>query len=550
MVTNILFAIIPFRPGPVSVPVAVHFRNYNTREQFLAAPFADWTRDLAARAWAALLSGRALLAPSLLTPVGLFAFANLKTNVFYYRTLFLALKPRLQKLSYVPAPATDGPAAHAAPLSGTLKPAEFSALLTAIAGLQSTAPGAAAAAAPAAFVVFADAAGEPAAAPLAALATVPLTDADAPAWAAPLRAAVAAAAGPNAAATARGLPHFALAFTDPSAGGAPGMPLLSVLALASFFLPAPLLQRLSVVCYRDAPLAARRLAAAAPVDADAAAAELAAARSQLLTITASAPWSEDLTAFVRARAAVVALPLLAAAPDAAAAALTFARAATAATSAESAARRLEPTPLTDVAAVDIAADEAAALAATLSAVGVGNGAGGGDISAAALAEAAARWADEVAESTMWETDDQGRQRPRALDLNNHLDRRRIMQTSADLNLKLIKWRLLPQLDLERIAQTKYAPPLTLLSHGTHACNTAQVLPLFLFLCFFIAECCCWARAHWVATWRARCSPGASVTSPFSTTAASRPPTLCASRFSPRPTSPAAAVRRRLPPRWG
>ena len=48
---------------------------------------------------------------------------------------------------------------------------------------------------------------------------------------------------------------------------------------------------------------------------------------------------------------------------------------------------------------------------------------------------------------------------------------RLAESSVDLNLKLMRWRLLPSLDLETISQTS----CLLLGSGTLGCNVARCL---------------------------------------------------------------------------
>lgn len=71
----------------------------------------------------------------------------------------------------------------------------------------------------------------------------------------------------------------------------------------------------------------------------------------------------------------------------------------------------------------------------------------------------------------WEKNKQQRLVPRMVDLSATMDPERLASSSVDLNLKLMQWRLLPSLDLDKISQTK----CLLLGAGTLGCNVARCL---------------------------------------------------------------------------
>jgi len=61
--------------------------------------------------------------------------------------------------------------------------------------------------------------------------------------------------------------------------------------------------------------------------------------------------------------------------------------------------------------------------------------------------------------------------PRMVNLSSTMDPTKLAEAAADLNLKLMKWRLVPDLDLDVIAKTK----CLLLGSGTLGCNVARSL---------------------------------------------------------------------------
>ncbi|KAG7096468.1 hypothetical protein E1B28_003901 [Marasmius oreades] len=71
----------------------------------------------------------------------------------------------------------------------------------------------------------------------------------------------------------------------------------------------------------------------------------------------------------------------------------------------------------------------------------------------------------------WEKNVQGKLSPRVADLAPMMDPTRLANQAVDLNLKLMRWRIIPSLDLEKIAGTK----CLLLGAGTLGCYVARCL---------------------------------------------------------------------------
>ncbi|CAL1717442.1 unnamed protein product [Somion occarium] len=71
----------------------------------------------------------------------------------------------------------------------------------------------------------------------------------------------------------------------------------------------------------------------------------------------------------------------------------------------------------------------------------------------------------------WEKNVQGKLGPRVADLAPMMDPKRLADQAVDLNLKLMRWRILPALDLDKIASTK----CLLLGAGTLGCYVARTL---------------------------------------------------------------------------
>jgi ubiquitin-like modifier-activating enzyme ATG7 len=71
----------------------------------------------------------------------------------------------------------------------------------------------------------------------------------------------------------------------------------------------------------------------------------------------------------------------------------------------------------------------------------------------------------------WELNSDGKPAPRFVSLGSSMDPVRLASSAVDLNLKLMMWRLLPSLDLEKISSTR----CLLLGAGTLGCNVARAL---------------------------------------------------------------------------
>eukprot|EP00092_Neocalanus_flemingeri_P029015 GFUD01031500.1.p1 GENE.GFUD01031500.1~~GFUD01031500.1.p1 ORF type:complete len:680 (+),score=251.80 GFUD01031500.1:45-2084(+) len=71
----------------------------------------------------------------------------------------------------------------------------------------------------------------------------------------------------------------------------------------------------------------------------------------------------------------------------------------------------------------------------------------------------------------WEKNDKGQLGPRLANMRSSMDPVKLAEGSVDLNLKLMKWRLVPQLDLEKVMKAK----CLLLGSGTLGCGVARGL---------------------------------------------------------------------------
>ena len=71
----------------------------------------------------------------------------------------------------------------------------------------------------------------------------------------------------------------------------------------------------------------------------------------------------------------------------------------------------------------------------------------------------------------WEPNDKGKMGPKFSNMRASMDPKQLAASSVDLNLKLMKWRMVPDLDLDKLSQMK----CVLLGSGTLGCNVARCL---------------------------------------------------------------------------
>lgn len=71
----------------------------------------------------------------------------------------------------------------------------------------------------------------------------------------------------------------------------------------------------------------------------------------------------------------------------------------------------------------------------------------------------------------WEKNERNKMGPRMVNLSHSMDPTKLAASAVDLNLKLMRWRLMPDLDLDKICNTR----CLLLGSGTLGCNVARCL---------------------------------------------------------------------------
>uniref|UniRef100_A0A914V108 THIF-type NAD/FAD binding fold domain-containing protein n=1 Tax=Plectus sambesii TaxID=2011161 RepID=A0A914V108_9BILA len=71
----------------------------------------------------------------------------------------------------------------------------------------------------------------------------------------------------------------------------------------------------------------------------------------------------------------------------------------------------------------------------------------------------------------WEKNAQGKLEPSFVDMSGSMDPTRIVENAVDLNLQLMRWRLVPELNLEKLKDLK----CLLFGAGTIGCNVARCL---------------------------------------------------------------------------
>ena len=71
----------------------------------------------------------------------------------------------------------------------------------------------------------------------------------------------------------------------------------------------------------------------------------------------------------------------------------------------------------------------------------------------------------------WERNEKNLMQPRQVDMSSTMNSEKLAESAVGLNLKLMKWRIAPDIDLQIIKKQK----CLLLGSGTLGCNVARCL---------------------------------------------------------------------------
>ena len=87
----------------------------------------------------------------------------------------------------------------------------------------------------------------------------------------------------------------------------------------------------------------------------------------------------------------------------------------------------------------------------------------------------------------WERNEKNLMQPRQVDMSSTMNNEKLAESAVGLNLKLMKWRIAPDIDLDIIKKQK----CLLLGSGTLGCNVARCLMVIKKnLCDFVSSSSC------------------------------------------------------------